>query len=666
MAPEQLEGREASVRSDIYALGLVLFELFTGQPAFEGRDAAEFLRLRESHPSRTPTSLVRDLDPAIERTILRCLEPDPRLRPASALDVARSLPGGDPLAEALAAGETPSPELVAAAGPDIVMRPVNAFALLVVIGVALTGVLLLTEHTQMVSMVPMENSPEVLASKARELVRSLGYPVSAAHTASGFRHEVGYLEHGARWISPEQSSLAQWKAVLRTRPSPVSFWYAQSDAPLVPSVAPTAEARPLDSLPAIRDAVSVDLDLDGRLLRFATSPTKQEPPATPTGTVDWQRLFSAAGLDIAAFTQTAGPHLPPVNADAHVVWIGSYPGRSELPVRVEGRAVAGTLTSFDVLFPWTNRDPWPRRRTDSPPAMLLLVIWMAPCIVARFNWRSGRADVRGALHIGTFGFLTDFGSMLLKADARLSTFVNGTAFLSALAFGAWAAVLYIALEPWVRRWWSHAMIGWARVLAGRWRDPIVARDVLVGLALGIGYRCAYLAGVLGTIHNGAPPLTVASIEAVPGDFVLSHLSGPQFTAGNMLASATSGMSSAAVAFFLLALFRSLLRNQWLGVAALCIVSCLWTFNQPEFRRDWLTFAVYLAFLAVFTLVALRYGFFAIVIGSSAGQLIGQSVLTTHFGAWYGRSSLVAVLLVSALALWAVRILLAHRLMSAST
>jgi hypothetical protein len=134
----------------------------------------------------------------------------------------------------------------------------------------------------------------------------------------------------------------------------------------------------------------------------------------------------------------------------------------------------------------------------------------------------------------------------------------------------------------------------------------------------------------------------------------------------MLASATSGMSSAAVAFFLLALFRSLLRNQWLGVAALCIVSCLWTFNQPEFRRDWLTFAVYLAFLAVFTLVALRYGFFAIVIGSSAGQLIGQSVLTTHFGAWYGRSSLVAVLLVSALALWAVRILLAHRLMSAST
>jgi hypothetical protein len=57
---------------------------------------------------------VKDLDLAVERVILRCIEEDPKLRPSSALRVAMALPGGDPIAAALAAGETPSPEMVAA------------------------------------------------------------------------------------------------------------------------------------------------------------------------------------------------------------------------------------------------------------------------------------------------------------------------------------------------------------------------------------------------------------------------------------------------------------------------------------------------------------------------------------------------------------------------
>ena len=118
MAPEQLAGGEVTPRSDIYSLGLVLYELFTGRRALEGRNLAELIAKREQDGITHPSEIVRDLDPAIDRAIMRCLEPDPARRPSSALAVAASLPGGDPLAAALAAGETPSPEMVAAAGDD--------------------------------------------------------------------------------------------------------------------------------------------------------------------------------------------------------------------------------------------------------------------------------------------------------------------------------------------------------------------------------------------------------------------------------------------------------------------------------------------------------------------------------------------------------------------
>src|SRR6187200_3406727 len=130
MAPEQLAGKEATRQSDVYALGLVLYELFTGKPPFAGRDLQELQRQRAETPKTTPSTLIPDISPRLESAILRCLEPEPTLRPASALQVAVSLPGGDPLAEALAAGETPSPDLLAASGPREALRQQTAIALL--------------------------------------------------------------------------------------------------------------------------------------------------------------------------------------------------------------------------------------------------------------------------------------------------------------------------------------------------------------------------------------------------------------------------------------------------------------------------------------------------------------------------------------------------------
>ena len=104
MSPEQLLGREVSVRSDVYALGLLVYELVTGRRAFEGKGFAELARRHRDERPLEPSALVPGLEPAVERTILACLEKEPRRRPPSALAVAAMLAGRDPLEAAIAAG----------------------------------------------------------------------------------------------------------------------------------------------------------------------------------------------------------------------------------------------------------------------------------------------------------------------------------------------------------------------------------------------------------------------------------------------------------------------------------------------------------------------------------------------------------------------------------
>ncbi|HXA65738.1 MAG TPA: serine/threonine-protein kinase, partial [Bryobacteraceae bacterium] len=179
MAPEQLSGKEVTARSDIYALGLVLYEVFTGRRPFEASTLAELVRAQTGTTPISLTSLVRDLDPAVERVILRCLDPEPSRRPASALAVAAALPGGDPLAAALAAGETPSPQMVAAAGEGVGLAPKIAMTLLAFVILSLAAYYALAVRRSALERIHLDYSPEVLSQKARDVIQGLGIDVSA-------------------------------------------------------------------------------------------------------------------------------------------------------------------------------------------------------------------------------------------------------------------------------------------------------------------------------------------------------------------------------------------------------------------------------------------------------------------------------------------------------
>jgi serine/threonine-protein kinase len=90
MAPGLFHHKQPSKQSDLYALGSVLYEVATGREPFHGVPADGLQAAEKLIP---PSVLCPDIEPALERAILQCLEKDPRRRPASAEAVAALLPG---------------------------------------------------------------------------------------------------------------------------------------------------------------------------------------------------------------------------------------------------------------------------------------------------------------------------------------------------------------------------------------------------------------------------------------------------------------------------------------------------------------------------------------------------------------------------------------------
>src|SRR5205085_10042119 len=124
------------------------------------------------------------------RALLRCLAREPANRPRSAAEVLTGLPGGDPLAAALAAGETPSPEAVANAPIEGTLRPAVALALLAAVLLGVSGVAWLNDRTKLFRRVPLQDAtPEVLAHRARELLAGFGYADPPAGRAAGYAED---------------------------------------------------------------------------------------------------------------------------------------------------------------------------------------------------------------------------------------------------------------------------------------------------------------------------------------------------------------------------------------------------------------------------------------------------------------------------------------------
>ena len=648
MAPEQLSGEEVTIKSDIYSLGLVLYEIFTGKRAFAAESLEELMRLRRSATTPTnPSNLVKEIDPIVERVILRCLEREPRNRPASALQVAAALPGGDPLQAALAAGETPSPAMVAAAPAAGVLRPLVALSMFVAFISILALLCYFSKDVALYRMVPLEKSPEVLQERAREITKQLGYTEQPLDSAYGMGRDFAYL----RYVAEHDSSLSRWDKLRSGQPAPLFFWYRQS-----PRYLQAFGGRDIslnEPSQSVTGMTSLKLDTRGRLLSFDGVPPQRDeaPPEAAQPAPDWSALFAAAGFNPASFQPAASTWIPPHAYDTRAAWDGVYSEQPQLKVHIEAASYRGRPVYFEIINSWdqplrqVERTRVTRVRIFEIVILCVFVVVMAGgVLLARRSLRLGLGDRRGAFRVGFFLFAALLLMWLFDGHHE-PTFEEIFSFLGyvqwALFMAGFVWLLYIALEPFVRRRWPERTISWNRLLAGEFRDPLVGRDILIGAVFGAllilnNYLAALLPGWL-----GLPP-------AIPFIDTGTKLLGLRYFVSGLTGLIFASFFIGFILLFVMLLLLIILRKSWLAaLVAWLIMSAVLALAFSENGSVSMIFGPTGA--ALYVVLLYRYGLLALLSSLFFFHLWVFFPITTEFSAWYAGDFVLALIMLVGLA-----------------
>jgi hypothetical protein len=636
MAPEQRSGQQVTARSDLYALGMVLHEVFTGCS----------FSVDSSRP---------DLSPEVDRVIRRCLAEDPTKRPTCALAVSAALPGGDPLAAALAAGETPSPEMVAAAG-DADSVPVSTLgicAALILAGLVVAAVL--GGKSNLLAKTPFPMPPALLEQKAQDVIQSLGYTEPRTGRAYGFRYATEYQSYAEK-----QEKRATYQAQLvKGQPPLIYFWYRQSPQYLeaAPQDNPVdiviSIISPINPPPTRSGMVNLNLDPQGRLIAFSAVPPQVEETPGPQHPPDWTVLLTAAGVDMTRFMPAEPRWLPLVSFDARAAWTGSYAHAPQVPLRIEAASWRGRPVNFQVIGPWSRPEriePPLSTVADIVGAVFFLCLLIVAAFLAWRNTRLGRGDIRGATRLAAFIWIVSMVWWACRASHvptahEVVTLIEALFVFFVSAARAW--MFYVALEPYVRRRWPQIMVTWSRLLGGGVRDPLVGGHLLIGFAFGFGLATMLFVSRLLGEQSGA----------LDRGLVLDSFLGTRHMSSVFLGDVLEGVFTSLILLLLLFLLRAMFRRLWIPAAAALIVISSLGANNFAVHLGWVAPALSAALTAF---ILIRFGVLALMAAWFVAVTVLRFPLTTDLTTWYADGSLFAVASVLALTGYALYTALAGR------
>lgn len=639
MAPEQLDEKPASVASDLFALGLVMFELWTGRRMFTGGSFREIRTEHKRDAGRTAIRTAGEIDPAVVAVIEACLETDPSRRPHSAHAVIAALPGRDALDAAVSAGETPSPAMVAAATDRGALPRAAAWPVLALVAACTLGVAWLSPLTTLPGRAGLPMTAARLEARAQKILEDVGWTAREApraDTASWF------------WVDGDWTRWRESGNRATSLLPSMRFTYRQSPRPMIPRERAgghriTASDPPVD-FPGM---AVVALASDGRLRSLTVAPPLLEATSRAA---DWRPLLAAAGFAGAGLRAVPPAHITPVDNDGKIAWVATDP-KELVDVRIEAAALRGRPVWFEVAAPWEEaKQTTPSSRAASFAGNVTFALFVALPLalawLARRNLRRGQGDRKGAFRLAAATLAIFAGAALLRAhhvpDPIAEAWMIAHTLALALAVAAVIWCAYIALEPFARRHWPRALISWTRLLEGRFRDAMVGRDLLVGLAagsvIGLGMHLATLVPA-----NGQATLPLL----LPGA-PLSSLTQVLFV---LLVTLGEAIGRAAGLLAFLVLLRGILRNDKAAVAGtilLITVANLDTAVGPMPVRV----VVMLLTTTVLVLLVFRFGLLSAFAGTWMVLTMIRLPLSIDGSAWYVGSSVLTLAVIATISSYA--------------
>lgn len=409
--------------------------------------------------------------------------------------------------------------------------------------------------------------------------------------------------------------------------------------------------NPPPTLPGMR---GVHLDPSGRLVQmYAIPPRRSDAPPSPAD-LDWGRWFDpqTIGFDLNDLRLARPEWTPPCATDRQAAWTGTLPDRPDRPVRVEVAAYRGRPVYLEVMP--ADREA---EGTDRLPQGILLPVGLillpGAVLLAIRNHHRGRGDMRGAVCLGAAALAVQIGAWVLGGHHSVSDEWGRLAVC--LGVGGWLALIngvgYLAIEPAIRRRWPWRITAWNRLLDGRFRDPMVGRDLLIGLAFGAAVLLVYRAERLVAAGAGVPPpppLMGAGPNAL-------QVPGPPTPPLVLIAFLHVPIIAPMIYLMLSFLFFIMLRREgpaWAAVWLFFVARFTLPFLGPSPTGNVLTFFSQGLRVGLVVYALARFGLVAMAGSQLCSTMLSLVPLTADLTAWYAYQGVIMALIVTGLAVYA--------------